>query len=84
MGLFGWLDFKEGLPLWRSYTLNKQTKSAKEEIFESIAKTRVNLLKTWTTDRWVSLDSRAEEVIRYDEHKEQLASFLQHSKNRSS
>lgn len=84
MSLFGWLDFKEGLPLWQSYTLNKKTKAAKEETFESIAKTRVNLLKTWTMDRWVSLDSRAEEVIRYDEHNEQLTSFLQHSKNRSS
>ncbi|WP_431027302.1 methyl-accepting chemotaxis protein [Lysinibacillus sp. LZ02] len=84
MGLFGWLDFKEGLPLWWSYTLNKQTKATKEEIFESIAETRVRLLDSWTMDRWVSLDSRAEEITRYDEYPEQLASFLIQSKNRSS
>lgn len=82
MGFFGWLDFKEGLPLWWSYTLNKKTKAMKEEVFESIAKTRVNLLHSWTMDRWLSLDSRAEEVIRYD--LATIHSFLESSKNRSS
>ena len=32
----------------------------KEEVFESIAKTRVNLLDAWIINRWVSLDSCAE------------------------
>ncbi|WP_413362863.1 methyl-accepting chemotaxis protein [Lysinibacillus sp. 3P01SB] len=84
MGLFGWLELKEGFPLWWSYRLNRHTKEAKEEIFESIAKTRVNALITWTRDRWVSLDSRTEEVILYDRDQERLSSFLEQSKNRSS
>lgn len=83
MGLFGWLNFREGLPLWWSYTLNKKTKNRKQEIFESIAKTRVNLLTAWTNDRWTSLDTRAVEVMRHDENPQQLASFLQQSKNQS-
>lgn len=82
MGLFGWLDFKEGLPLWWSYTLNKKTKAMKEEIFESIAKTRVNVLQAWTIERWVSLDARAEEVLQYD--MSTMNSFLEISKNKSS
>lgn len=45
MSVFGWLSFKDGLPLWWSYFLNKSTKEKKEEIFERIAETRVDLLK---------------------------------------
>lgn len=82
MSFFGWLTLKEGLPLWWSYKLNKNSKQKKEEIFESIAKTRVDLLKSWTVDRWVSLDSRAQEVIRYE--KNELNAYLTQSKNRSS
>lgn len=81
MGYFGWLDFKEGLPLWWSYRRNRKTKESKEEIFESIAKTRVNLLKDWANDRWVSLESRAEEVIQVNE--EDINNFLHNSKNKS-
>ncbi|SOC02373.1 methyl-accepting chemotaxis protein [Ureibacillus xyleni] len=63
MGVFGWLNFKKGLPLWWSYKLNKGTVQQKEEIFESIARTRVNLLQGWAKDRWVSLESRADEIL---------------------
>lgn len=82
MSFFGWLTFKEGLPLWWSYKLNKGSEHKKKEIFESIAKTRVDLLTSWTIDRWVSLDSRAQEVIRYE--KQELNAYLEASKNRSS
>ena len=81
MGVFGWLSFKEGLPLWWSYRLNEKTKKRKEEVFESIAKARVDLLQAWTMDRWVSLDSRAAEVIRYQA--DELNIFLTRSKERS-
>lgn len=81
MSFFGWLTFKEGLPLWWSHRLNKGEEQKKEEIFESIAKTRVDLLTAWTIDRWVSLDSRAQEIIRY-RHQE-LNDYLAQSKNRS-
>lgn len=81
MGVFDWLTFKEGLPLWWSYRLNAHTKSKKEEVFESIAKTRVNLLTAWTMDRWVSLDSRAVEIVRYS--MDDMNSFLARSKERS-
>ena len=81
MGFFGWLNFKEGLPLWWSYQLNKNTKEAKEDIFDSIAKTRVNLLKGWAEDRFASLVSRAEEVVRTSDC--EMNDFLQRSKNKS-
>lgn len=81
MRIFGWLSVKEGLPLWWSYQLNKKTAHEKSEIFESIAKTRVDLLQAWTVDRWVSLDSRAQEVIRYDASVRN--DYLQQSKSKS-
>lgn len=81
MGIFGWLSFREGLPLWWSYRLNARSKFNVEDVFESIAKTRVDLLHVWTMDRWASLDSRAAEVIRYDPHT--MNSFLTRSKERS-
>ena len=81
MGVFGWLSFKEGIPLWWSYRLNEKTKKRNEEVFESIAKARVDLLQAWTMDRWVSLESRAAEVIRY--RADEMNSFLARSKERS-
>lgn len=84
MAIFGWLKFKEGLPLWWSYQLNRKSKEKKEQIFESIARTRVNLLTGWTNDRWASLVSRAEEVIRFDNDAKSLNNYLQKSKQRSS
>lgn len=84
MSVFGWLSFKDGLPLWWSYFLNKSTKEKKEEIFERIAETRVDLLKSWTNDRWASLVSRADEIIRYEQDEKALLDYLQRSKQRSS
>lgn len=79
--MFGWLGWKKGLPLWWSYQLNKKTKHKKEQIFEGIAKTRVHALMTWTTDRWISLDVRANEVLRL--HEQHFATYLVDSKNKS-
>lgn len=84
MAIFDWLNWKEGLPLWWSYQLNKKSKDKKEQIFESIARTRVNLLTGWTNDRWASLVSRAEEVVRFDHDAKLLHDYLQKSKERSS
>lgn len=81
MGFFGWLNFKEGFPLWWSYKINQSTKHHKEEIFESIAKTRVNLLQDWAKDRWVSLDSRAEEILHIAPN--EINTYLEQSKNKS-
>ena len=56
MAFFDWLDFKEGLPLWWSSTLNKNTKKSVAEIFEKIAKTRVALLTEWANEQWTFLE----------------------------
>jgi hypothetical protein len=37
--MFGWLGWKQGMPLWWSYQLNKDMKEDVEEIFEGIAHT---------------------------------------------
>lgn len=81
MGKFGWLSWKEGLPLWVSSMLNRGSIGEHEEVFESIAKNRVNVLTEWADDRWASLKSRTEEL----QYIEQAAynDYLQHSKNRS-
>lgn len=79
--MFGWLSFKEGLPLWWSYQLNKRTKEKKEQIFEGIAKTRINALLTWATDRWISLEVRANEVCRLQQ--DGYNAYLADSKNKS-
>jgi hypothetical protein len=42
-GSFDWLDFRECLPLWWSYKLNREEANTVEEIFEGVAKTRVAL-----------------------------------------
>ncbi|MEW9667932.1 methyl-accepting chemotaxis protein [Ammoniphilus sp. 3BR4] len=64
MGFFGWLDFREGLPLWWSYKLNEKDKQTVEEIFEGIAKTRVSLLTDWAHEQWDVLEKAAMEMAR--------------------
>jgi len=54
--MFDWLGFKTGLPLWWSYRLNRHLKHDVEEIFEGIAQTRMQLLKTWVEEYWSHLD----------------------------
>lgn len=60
--MFDWLGWKKGLPLWRSYRLNRHLKRDVEEIFEGIAETRMQLLKDWTTDYWRHLTRLLEQL----------------------
>ncbi|WP_046175871.1 methyl-accepting chemotaxis protein [Domibacillus indicus] len=61
MSMFGWLDIKEGLPLWWSYRLNRSTKESVEEVFEGIARTRMMLLTEWAEEQWYFLGKMAQE-----------------------
>ncbi|WP_027416276.1 methyl-accepting chemotaxis protein [Aneurinibacillus terranovensis] len=67
MGFFGWLDFREGVPLWWSYQLNRQITKSIEEIFEGIAKTRVTLLTDWANEQWAFLENTSLELQRIPE-----------------
>jgi methyl-accepting chemotaxis protein len=60
--MFGWLGWKQGLPLWWSYRLNAQTTKDVEDIFEGIAETRVQVLKDWTSEYWRHLQRLAEQL----------------------
>jgi methyl-accepting chemotaxis protein len=60
--MFGWLGWKQGLPLWWSYRLNAQTTKDVEDIFEGIAETRVQVLKDWTSEYWRHLERLAEQL----------------------
>lgn len=64
MKSFGWLDFREGLPLWWSYKLNHKESKTIEEIFEGIAKTRVTLLTDWANEQWDFLGNTSAELER--------------------
>ncbi|BCJ88400.1 methyl-accepting chemotaxis protein [Effusibacillus dendaii] len=64
MGFFGWLDFREGLPLWWSYKLNRQIAQSVEETFEGIARTRVSLLLDWANEQWDYIENTATEISR--------------------
>ncbi|MFC4306889.1 methyl-accepting chemotaxis protein [Cohnella boryungensis] len=65
--MFGWLGWKQGLPLWWSYRLNAQLKQDVEDIFEGIAETRVQVLKDWTSDCWRHLDRLQEQLASVEE-----------------
>lgn len=59
--MFGWLEAKEGLPLWWSYRLNRSTKNSVEEVFEGIARARMMLLTEWAEEQWFFLQHMAQE-----------------------
>lgn len=82
VGVLGWIPFKEGYHLWWNYQLNKRTTQMKKEIFEGITKTRVDLLQSWTKDRWISLENRAQVLLQMEEV--ELNAFLTESKGKSS
>jgi methyl-accepting chemotaxis protein len=65
--MFGWLGWKQGLPLWWSYRLNAQLKQDVEDIFEGIAETRVQVLKDWTSDCWRHLERLQEQLASVEE-----------------
>ncbi|RTE09393.1 methyl-accepting chemotaxis protein [Paenibacillus whitsoniae] len=54
--MFDWLGFRKGLPLWWSYRLNRHLKEDVEHIFEGIASTRIDILRTWVETYWSHLD----------------------------
>ncbi|TDF92133.1 methyl-accepting chemotaxis protein [Paenibacillus piri] len=60
--MFDWLGFKKGLPLWWSCRLNRGLKEDVEDIFEGIANTRMELLKSWTDEYWSHLDRLLEQI----------------------
>ncbi|HZG54994.1 methyl-accepting chemotaxis protein [Paenibacillus sp.] len=64
--MFDWLGWKTGLPLCWSYRLNRHLKHDVEEIFEGIAQTRMQLLKTWAEDYWSHLD-KLRDALRAEE-----------------
>ncbi|MFJ7737860.1 methyl-accepting chemotaxis protein [Lysinibacillus sp. NPDC097287] len=62
--------------------MNKKTAQTKQETFEGIAKTRVDLLESWTRDRWLSLENRVQVIVQTEQH--ELNAFLTESKEKSS
>lgn len=82
MGFFGWLDFREGLPLWWSCKINRNMTTSVEEIFEGIAKTRVGLLKEWATEQWSFLEKTSIDLERMTE--QDIQSYLQNRLPQSS
>lgn len=54
--MFDWLGFRKGLPLWWSYRLNRHLKEDVEHIFEGIAHTRTEILRSWVESYWSHLD----------------------------
>lgn len=54
--MFDWLGFRKGLPLWWSYRLNRHLKEDVEHIFEGIAHTRIEILRSWVEAYWSNLD----------------------------
>jgi len=81
MNLLRWTSIKEKVNLWWNYQLNKKTLKMKEEVFVSIAKTRVDLLTSWANDRWLSLENRAQVIIQTPPSL--LNPFLEESKEKS-
>ncbi|OMP68351.1 methyl-accepting chemotaxis protein [Domibacillus epiphyticus] len=68
MGFFGWLNVREGLPLWWSYRLNRHMTDSVAEIFEGIARTRTTLLSEWAHEQWVFLGKIAQELSFIPDH----------------
>ncbi|MEK3719495.1 methyl-accepting chemotaxis protein [Paenibacillus sp. FSL H8-0034] len=65
--MFDWLGFKNGLPLWWSYRLNRELKADVEDIFEGIAHTRKELLTSWTVEYWSHMERLLEQMELIDE-----------------
>ncbi|KRF21432.1 methyl-accepting chemotaxis protein [Paenibacillus sp. Soil787] len=60
--MFDWLGFRKGLPLWWSYRLNRHLKEDVEHIFEGIAHTRNEILRSWAEAYWSNLDRLLEQL----------------------
>ncbi|MBE1443579.1 methyl-accepting chemotaxis protein [Paenibacillus sp. OAS669] len=68
--MFDWLGFRKGLPLWWSYRLNRGLKEDVEDIFEGIANTRMELLRSWTNEYWAHLDRLLVQMASVDEDRD--------------
>lgn len=90
--MFDWIGFRKGWPLWRSYRLNRNLKDDVEDIFEGIASTRVELLKSWTNEYWGHLDRLLAQIVSLEEDRGEsseyrsaaLAKLLAGTRNRAS
>ncbi|NQX67526.1 methyl-accepting chemotaxis protein [Paenibacillus alba] len=60
--MFEWLGIRKGLPLWWSYRLNRGIKEDVAHIFEGIAHTRTDILRSWVTSYWANLDRLLEQL----------------------
>ncbi|MFD1957914.1 methyl-accepting chemotaxis protein [Paenibacillus thailandensis] len=60
--MFDWLGFKKGLPLYRSWRMNRELKTDIEQIFEGIADTRKELLADWANEYWGHMERLADLV----------------------
>lgn len=74
--MYGWLGFKVGYPLKKSWNLNKHLQKDVERTFEGISETRKQLLIDWTSDTWLSMDRLAEQLIEKLQQEDQLAAVL--------
>ncbi|GAE07971.1 methyl-accepting chemotaxis protein [Paenibacillus sp. JCM 10914] len=59
--MFDWLGFRQGLPLWVSWRLNRNLEKDVEEIFEGIAETRKELLFSWSHEYWGHIERLKEQ-----------------------
>lgn len=60
--MFDWLGYRQGLPLWISWRLNRNLKEDIEDIFEGIAETRKELLFSWSHEYWGHMDRLKEQL----------------------
>lgn len=72
--MFDWLSYRQGLPLWISWRLNRNLKNDVEEIFEGIAETRKELLFSWSHEYWGHLDRLKEQLNKDNPHNSQVGS----------
>lgn len=80
--MFDWLGYRQGLPLWISWRLNRNMKNDVEDIFVGIAETRKELLFSWSHEYWGHLDRLKEQLNKDNPYHSQVGS--EHSRPLSS
>jgi methyl-accepting chemotaxis protein len=61
-GMYDWLGFKTGFPLWMSWQLNKDLKVDVEQTFEGFADTRKELLMSWASSQWLLIERLGQRI----------------------
>ncbi|URN95309.1 MAG: methyl-accepting chemotaxis protein [Candidatus Pristimantibacillus lignocellulolyticus] len=61
--MYGWLGYKVGAPLAKSWKHNKHLQKDIEREFDGISDTRKQLLIDWTSDTWHAMDRLSEQCI---------------------